>query len=352
MRATDLHGMSSPVLAPAEPAWRRDYAGVTTDHLLALTDQQLAAVDPLAMNLIVAREIPSLARLDLNEYQDTVNRWALEFATNCLPNWQFAFHNDPDRYFGDARFFSVAMLCHYLFENVGISYIEEQRDQRPRHYTNPSDLFLNGLIDSLRGTCGNMPALALAMGWRIGWPVSLACARDHFLLRYDDGDVTFNMEVATTLAYGYWSPTDEEIIDEKRLPPAALACGSDLRALTPRERLSVFVGLRARHYKNLAEIERNRDWLRLAERDYLLARWLFPAHRGHHTVLAHLSACLSEERFDSCEGGHWRSYGRLMVEVDEYLQGSHPSLQPDHRSPAHPEAMDRVLAESENLLSI
>lgn len=247
---------------------------------------------------------------------------------------------------------SVAMLCHYLFENVGIRYIEEQRDMRPRHYTNPSDLFLIGLIDSLRGTCGNMPALAVAMGWRMGWRVSLACARKHNFLRYDDGDVTFNMEVATSLAYGYWARSDEEIILEKNLSPEAIACGSEMRALSPRERLAVFLGLRARHYKNMGEVERHRQWFRLAERDYLLARWLFPANGELHANLTHSMAYFSDERFARHEAGHWRSYGQLMVEVDKYLQGSHPSLQPDHRWRLSSAAIDRVLGECGNLVSV
>lgn len=352
MSPTALHGQSSPVLVPAQPDWYGDFTGVTTEQLLGLTDEQLATVDPLAVNLIVAREVPSLAGLDIAQYQDKVNQWTTEFATNCLPNWQYAFEGDSDRYFGDVRFFSVAMLCHYLFENIGISYIEEQREWGPRHYTNPSDLFLNGLVDSLRGTCGNMPALAVAMGWRLGWPVSLACAGKHNFLRYDDGEVTFNMEVATSLKYGYWAPTDEEIILQRRISPEGIACGSEMRALSPRERLAVFLGLRARHYKNMGEVARDRQWFRLTEQDYLLARWLFPANREHHADLTHYMAYFSDERFARHEAGHWRSYDRLMVEVDEYLQGSHPAFYSDFRWQPGPEAMERVLAESSNLISV
>lgn len=352
MPGSNTYCRSSPVLVPAQPEWANDYAGVTVNQLAGLSDEQLATADPLAVNLIVAREIPSLADLDLAYYQERVNAWALDFATRYLPEAESSFHEQPERYFDDLGFFCVGMLCQYLGDEVGIKYIEEQRTADPRHYIDPSDLFLNGLIDTLRGTCGNMPALALAIGWRMGWQVSVACAGSHSFLRYDDGNATFNMEVATSLEQGFWARSDEDIIAEKRLPPEAVACGSDMKALSPRERLGVFIGLRARHFKNLGEMERNREWLRLAERDYLLARWLFPAHREHNKMLLHYSAYFSDERFDRREAGHWRSYGQLMVEVDEYLQGSHPSLQLDHRWRLAPEAIDRVLQESDSMILV
>lgn len=42
----------------------RDYR-----QLLALSDDELAQVDPLVMNLLVAKGIPSLAHLDIGRYQ-------------------------------------------------------------------------------------------------------------------------------------------------------------------------------------------------------------------------------------------------------------------------------------------
>lgn len=70
------HGLSSPVLVLAKPNWSLDYSGVTTDHLIGLTDEQLAGLDPLTVNLIVAKDIPRLADLDISHYQNQINAWA------------------------------------------------------------------------------------------------------------------------------------------------------------------------------------------------------------------------------------------------------------------------------------
>ena len=49
-----------------------------TDYrqLLACSDVELARVDPLVMNLLVAKSIPSLADLDIARYQKLADQWA------------------------------------------------------------------------------------------------------------------------------------------------------------------------------------------------------------------------------------------------------------------------------------
>jgi hypothetical protein len=323
---------------------------VTTGQLLALTDEQLAAVDPLAVNLIVAREIPSLAGLHLAEYQEKVNAWALDFGTRYLPFWESSFQTGPECYLNDRRFFSVGMLCQYLRCELGAAYNADQREIERIRYTNPGDLFLNGVLDSLQGTCSNMSMLALTVGWRMGWAVSLACVRSHFVLRYDDGDATFNFETTARPERGFCAPADHNLIADYCIPPAAIASGSDVRALTPRERLGAFIGLRARHFRDCGMERHDRELLRRAEQDYLLARYLFPAHRVHNRELAFLSALFADERFEAHEAGHWLSYGKLVGEVDDYQRGLHEALRPiGQRRPTGP-STDCVLAGCEYVI--
>ncbi|MDZ4658195.1 MAG: hypothetical protein SH868_11515 [Bythopirellula sp.] len=80
MNTTRLRrGMKSPVLVANRIDWNRDYSATNVGHLLAMTKSELATVDPLAMNLIVAKEISTLASLDIAEYQATVNAWTNDF---------------------------------------------------------------------------------------------------------------------------------------------------------------------------------------------------------------------------------------------------------------------------------
>ena len=215
------HGLSSPVTVPAQPNWTLDCSGITTDQLIGLPDEQLAEFDPLAVNLIVAREIPSLSKLDISRYQMQVNSWAQDFRSRCLPYWETFFHRAPQDFRNDIRYFRLGMVAQYLDQQIGISYNEQQRRRTSIRYTDPSDLFLNGVLDTLQGTCGNMATLHVAFGWRMGWPVSLACMHSHYLVRYDDGEVTHNLEPTDTGRGGFGSNLDCEYIEQKHISQQA-----------------------------------------------------------------------------------------------------------------------------------
>lgn len=240
-------------------------------ELLARPDEALSRFDPLVMNLLVAKSIPSLANLDIPRYLRQADQWA-EDVSQRLPVAEEVFRQTPWEWKNDVNLFRLGVLCGYLEYEQGIAYNEDQRDGGPIFYTDPSDLFLNGVMNTRRGTCGNMAVLHVAIGWRLGWPVSLACVGSHFVCRYDDGKVTHNIE-ATQAGYGgFKSDPDDYLVRRYGLPPVALASGSDLRALKPREMLGTFLGLRGRHMQDIGKSNE-------AEADYLLARWLFPNSR-------------------------------------------------------------------------
>ncbi len=244
---------------------------VTYRHLLAFADRDFAKADPLVMNLLVAKSIPSSAHLEIDHYVELRDQWA-EGVLRRLPNAEKVFSQNPARFRNDMNFLRLAVLCEYLDCELGIAYKEDQRNVTSVYYTDPADLFLNGVMDTLRGTCGSMAALHVAIGWRLGWPVSLAAVKSHYVLRYDDGRVTYNIE-ATQAGYGgFKSDSDEYLMKQYDLPLVAVSSGSDLRAVTPREMLGIFIGLRGRHMRDVGQGEE-------AESSYLLARHLFPTNR-------------------------------------------------------------------------
>ena len=61
---------------------------------LNLNDAQFRRVDPLAMNLLVARSIPSLSDLDLPKYSLLLDEWASAVAEQ-LPIVEAAFQKKP-----------------------------------------------------------------------------------------------------------------------------------------------------------------------------------------------------------------------------------------------------------------
>jgi hypothetical protein len=264
-------------------------------QLFTCSDAELARVDPLVMNLLVAKSIPSLADLDIARYQTLADQWA-EDVRRRLPGAEQVFRRTPQDWKNDVNFFRLGVLCGYLEHEAGIAYNEDQRYATAVYYTDPSDLFLNGVMDTRRGTCGNMAALHVALGRRLGWPVSLACVRSHYICRYDDGSVTHNIE-ATQAGYGgFKSDPDEYLIERYELPPKAISSGSDLRAVTPRELLGIFVGLRGRHMRDTGRLAE-------AEGDYLLARHLFPSNRKLYIDATAAAVERSERLFEPGELG-------------------------------------------------
>ncbi len=131
------------------------------------------------MNLLVAKGIPSLAGLDIARYQRLADQWA-EAIRQRLPRAERVFWQTPGDWKNDVNFFRLGVLCGYLEHEAGIAYKEEQRNLTAVWYTDPTDLFLNGVMDTRRGTCGNMAALHVALAgawvgpfrWRASGPTS------------------------------------------------------------------------------------------------------------------------------------------------------------------------------------
>ena len=128
-------------------------------QLLACSDAELARVDPLVMNLLVARSIPSMADLDIARYERLADWWA-EDVRRRLPGAERVFWQTPEDWKNDVNFFRLGVLCGYLEHEAGVAYVEEQRHATAVRYTNPSDLFLNGVMDTRRGTCAQHGGVA------------------------------------------------------------------------------------------------------------------------------------------------------------------------------------------------
>ena len=275
------------------------------DQLLALSNDELGKVDPVVMNLVVAKGIPALSDLDIGRYVRMADAWAADLRGR-MPALELEFHKTPQDWRNDLDFFRLGLVCWYAEMILGISYREDQRNVSFVLYTDPTDLFLNGVMDTRRGTCGTLALLDVVLGRRIGLPVSLACIGSHFLCRFDDGRKSFNIEATQTGGQGFSSQTDDFVLAKHHVPAKAMRCGSDLRAVTPREMLGLFLGLRARHLENTRR-------MREAEPDYLLARYLFPENRFLYVAQNQVSVQLSARLFEPGEKGH-------PIELAHWLQ--------------------------------
>lgn len=288
----------------------RKREAISVWQFLAMDEDELKRADLVAINLAVARGIPALNDLDVSRYCRIVDGWTRQFAAE-LPRLERIFHAAPERWKDDIRFMRVGMLAGFITGELGIAYIEEQRHVTSVQYTNPSDLFINGLIDTKRGTCGSLPTLHAAMSRRLGWPVSLACAKSHFLSRFDDGQVVHNIEYNGSKAGVFSSDPDDFYIEKFGLPRRAVECGSDLRRLTTREMIGAFLALRGRHYSDTGR------WL-YADQDFALSRALFPTHRRTFLASAYPMGRRGAMLFDPDEDGHPNSFANEIASAGQH----------------------------------
>lgn len=117
------------------------------------------------------------------------------------------------------------------------------------------------------------------------------------MCRYDDGQNVYNVETTDTGDGGFAIPEVNEIIKKTGLSSYAIESGSDLRSLTNRETLAVFIAARARYYKDT-------DQMDLADRDYSLAKYLFPKWRGLNYMHQAGYFWRAEQIFKPGEYGH------------------------------------------------
>jgi hypothetical protein len=289
----------------------------TVHQLVAMSSEELGRVDPVVMNLVVAKGIPSLSHLDIAHYVRLADEWATDLREQMRTK-EKEFYRTPHYWDNDIDLFRLGLVAWYCDVVLGVAYREDQRDiqlaerklppeMRKGHlYTDPTDLFINGVMDTRRGTCGNMSLLHVILGRRVGLPVYLACAWAHSFCRFDNGHKTINIETTNTGKGAFSLPSDEDILAEENLPPIAKECGSDLRGLAPHEMLAMFLSARGRHFDDTHRMDE-------AERSYLLARYLFPGHRRLYMAQTQVSVWGSLSLFNPDEKGH-------IVGLSKWLQ--------------------------------
>lgn len=226
----------------------------TLPGLIRLPDVELGRIDPLLMNIVVARGIPARVGLDVARHSRQVNGWALDLARRA-PALEEEFWRAPQDWDNCLAEFRAGLICWYADEVLGVRYNEDQKEGHDVVYTDPSDLFLDGVIERRRGTCATMAAFHVAMSWRLGWGLRLSMAGPHFLARYDDGGRRFNIEATNTGRGGFSTPSDEYYHKSCAVGRnSGLWMRIDLTPMTPREMLGAFVLLRGRHYWDLRQI--------------------------------------------------------------------------------------------------
>lgn len=135
----------------------------------------------------------------------------------------------------------IPLINEYLFDELGFKSVETADD--------PEDLFLHTVIDKRRGYCLSLSVLYLSIAERIGLPLYGVVVPGHFFVRYDDGQVRFNIE---TTSNGRNAP-DKHYIDKFKPPN-----GKDslyMKNLTNHQTLGCFFNNLGNSYGIILELD-------------------------------------------------------------------------------------------------
>lgn len=257
---------------------------VSLNDLLAMSDEALARVDPLEVDLAVARTIPGCESLDVAKYKKTVDEWA-ERVRSETDRHLYKFQQAPGDYKNSQAYFKALALATVVGQDFRVGY-----DVETVSFDKPGDLFIHGVIDNRRGTCVSLPVLYMAIGHRLGYPIRAVTVPKHLFCRWEDPKTgeRFNIEAAG--AGGLSDYPDEHYKTwPTKCDPRDVESGSALKTLTMREFLGQKLATRGDCYWH-------RNQRPQAIESYALAHRLCPANRILYEILT--SQVLEEsERF-------------------------------------------------------
>jgi len=205
---------------------------------ITFANEGTTMTDIAETNLNLAIGLPRSETLDVTGYLRQLDVWARLVATKTerfLP----MFHRSTAEFDNSLAKFQMMALVTVLQRYLGVRY-DPACQEGPYCALDPRTLFIHGLLDGQGGTCVTMPVLYVAIGRRLGYPLHLAQAREHFFVRWEErGGERFNIE-ATTLGF---TPRDDDHFRRwpKPIREEEIRSGLFLRNLTPQEERAAFL---------------------------------------------------------------------------------------------------------------
>lgn len=209
---------------------------------LHCTDEEFAESDIAVRNLAVGKGLPGSENLNPKACIKRLNQWAGLIDGNAM-NAMYQFERDPSAFWNSEAKFRILCMKTVLQRHLGVRYDESQKTLEP-DFSDSGPQFLHGVLFGKGGTCISLPILYVAIGRRLGYPLYLVGAKEHFFVRWDDcrGE-RFDFD-ATNPGF---EPRNDDYYHEwpRRLTERELASGYYLSNLTPRREMAAFMSARA-----------------------------------------------------------------------------------------------------------
>jgi hypothetical protein len=207
-----------PSITPAAAARTNEFP--TVEQLLAMPPADLEKLDIALIDLVCAQGLRGSELLDIKQCLKTLDGWAEQVKWETQRH-AYRYNEHPEEHKHSLGRYRMNMLGAILVQDLGIHYNPDRRfelDQgKPPTMawnTDSRDIFIHGLLTGKHaGTCSSMPVLYVAIGRRLGYPVSLATTKMHIYVRYEEPNRGhFNVEA--TMEQGFLTPTDQDYTND------------------------------------------------------------------------------------------------------------------------------------------
>jgi hypothetical protein len=282
------------LVPPSQQRTTTFHAGLTLGQLQEMTPEQLADVDVAEANLLCARGLPGSENLDVAAKLKQLDTWADRVDIETRRNWH-RYKNNPAEYENSEIYYRMGMLVTVLQQDFGVHYNPDLIDVPESKVdeaflSDPSNMLLTGLLSDHRmGTCSSMPVLYVAIGRRLGYPVTLVSAKDHLFVRWQRSGTSGHENIEGT-SRGFTFHPDDYYQNWRGITEADIKSGVHLKSLTPAQELAIFLMTRGgafQYHKRLPE----------AAVAYAHAGTLWPENREVKTYLAEIGVKLAPWQF-------------------------------------------------------
>jgi len=137
---------------------------------------------------------------------------------------------------------AIEVINDYLFDESGFKSVKDAGD--------PKDLFLHTVLDKKRGYCLSLSVLYLSLGERLGLPLYGVVVPEHFFVRYDDGQVRFNIETT-----GKGGSADDEHYIKKFGVPTDNGDSIYMKNLSKKQTLGCFLNNLGNSYNDVGDAD-------------------------------------------------------------------------------------------------
>ena len=248
---------------------------LTIERLIRMSDEERAHIDIAEMNLVYAKGLPGTHNLDIPVCLRKIDEWA-EAIQDITKRNKPIFESHREHYDNSWATFRIVNLVLLLKSKFGMKYNEDRKKNLmgDDFFNRPEDIFIHGILSGNGGTCASVPVLCVAVGRKIGYPLTLVHTRRHQFFRWDEPEgERINFEVSGELGlntypdehYRHWPVETPPDIEEK-------LCY--LQNQTPSQDLSSFLMTRAHCWLgngNYSKTLKCVGWASLFDRDNSLS---------------------------------------------------------------------------------